>query len=178
MNLGLLLRVVRDQLRRRFHWQADQCRVTPDGSPLEGSGSMFVGIVDGGIQGSRVDGYFHEEVFQVDVAVWRRTDGWPDDRLENTLLDEDRHVTNVALPSELERQIKRFLHFNYGVMNCVNQQVSQCAGVQGGLIHPLIYQGSDATKLFHSKSSGQAWAGRLLHFGGAVQVDPISQDEN
>lgn len=180
MELGTVLKVVRDQLRLKFSWKKAHCRVVPNGEPLERSPEFFVGLCDGGIEGGIEDGYFEYEKFRIEVWVWRRLGQYSKDRHGNAMLDEDPHLANIQLPSGLERRVKKFIHMNYALMNAINTEFGTGTSDAGsGLQHPFVYQGSSRTQVQNANDGGTSvasFAGRQLRFSGGLHVDPIDED--
>lgn len=183
MDTGTILRVVRDELRQKYGWSKNHCRVTEQGEPLQQSPEFFVGIIDGGIEGSPADGYYLEETYRLHVWVWRRITQHPKDRKANVLLDEEPHLGNVRLPSDLERQVKKFIHHNHRLRQAINDAFGAGTEEHGsGLSTPFIYQGSTTTQVLPVVDGvgGQVptYAGRMLRFGGAMHIDPICDGDH
>ena len=178
MQIGIILQTVRDQLRGRFHWAGDQCRVTAMGLPPARAGEFFIGIFDGGTAAAKEEGYFLAETFQLEIAVWRRIGSYASDRQGTVLLEDDPHLGNVCLPSQLASRVQRFVHRNYRLMQAINAAHGSPAEASGsGLQSPFVFQGSRPSQV-HTPSGGSAsFAGRVLQFGGALHIDPISEND-
>lgn len=173
---GIILRCVRDELRKKYGWSKEHCRVMPRGVPLEQGPEFFVGVTDAGIEGSPVDGFYLAETFRLEVWVWRRSSQYPTDRHQSLMLDKDPHLGQIWLPSGLERAVKQFVHMNYDLMTAINDAAGTGTTTGGsGLQHPFVYQGSSATtpQSVNDGGGGQVYFGRQIRFGGALHIDPV-----
>ncbi|GAA4441994.1 hypothetical protein [Bremerella cremea] len=178
MHTAAILKTVCLQLRQRWGWTADQCRVTLDARPIARCGEFFVAIADAGTEAAESTGHFVAERFQLEVGVWRRVAAFPADRAANLLLEDDPHAAPVCLPHALERQVKQTIHRSYTLLNAINQAAGCGTEATGsGLQSPFVYRGSRRTQVLEAKPGGAAFVGRLIQFGEALHIDPISENE-
>lgn len=178
MAMGTILRVVRDELRRLNNWPNEACRVAFRGEPLDNTPTeFFVGIDEVGTTSGPQHTYDLEETYRLEIWAWRKLPQYPHDRREAVLVDEDIYLGHVELPHDLERKILQAVHFQYPLMNKINEAMGVPTPENGsGLIAPLVYEGRSRTQTKVVSDGGQtaeAWAGRGLRFGGATRIQSI-----
>lgn len=181
MEMGTVLRVIRDDLQNRYQWSKNHCRVVEQGEPLDNSPEFFVGITDGGTDGSPQDGFRLQELYRVNIWVWRRLGQYPQDRQGNAMIDADPHLGNIAMTSQLEREVKKRIHMSYALIEKINAACDAMTGEQTSkIVHPFVYQGSSVTQTKTVDDGGPsvAFTGRQLRFGGAMNIETICPEDH
>ncbi len=172
MSMGIILQVVRDHLQTEMSLDAGECGIQPGGLPPDGAGELYVAVDELGIR-SASRNQLHE-IYEIEVAIWRRSSNYPTDRQGDVVLRDDPQLAGILTLDDLERDVISKLHANHtDIMAVANSAIG--AGSPGGgdvFQQPLYFAGrgrSESLRPGGSKSP-VAWIGRRLKFTGMTRV--------
>lgn len=183
MSLGMVLHGVRDYLRQQNGWTVQNCGVQKDAVPPATAGQFYVSIDDTGVDGTAADNDHLSEQFNLEIGVWRRSGGKPDDRLGQLKLPEDIYLHNVLSLTDLERRVlvsqdnAGGLHQNWAVRSYINTLFGLPSFAAGpeftGVLSFRGFSRLESIVLAGTNAQNPAFYGRRLRFHGLQRVQII-----
>lgn len=178
----MVLHGVRDYLRQQYAWTAKECGVQRDAIPPGTAGNYYIAIDDTGVDGTAADNDHLRESFNLEIGVWRRSGGKPDDRLGHLKLPDDIYLANVLSLTDLERRVlvsknnTGGLHQNWSLWTYINSLFGLPSDTDGpGFTGALSFRGfSRLEGVALADTAGvPAFYGRRLRFSGLERTQII-----
>ena len=175
MSMGVVLKQVRDHLRNSMSLGVDQCGIAPGGSPPETAAEFYIAIDESQVRSTARDHL--NEVYEIEIAVWRRPGQFPADQQGDLTLADDPYLAGILTLDDLERAVIRNIHANYADVTAAANTAIGAPSEQAGDVFQLAmyYAGRAGTEVIkHETGRDAAWFGRRLKFAGMNRVQSLS----
>jgi len=173
--MGVVLKQVRDHLRTSMSLDVDQCDIRADGSPPGSAAEFYVAIDEFGVKSTARDHL--SEVYEIEIAVWRRSGQYPADRRGDLTLPDDPYLAGILTLDDLERAVIKQIHANYtDITAAANTAIGAPSEGNGDVFQlALYYAGRGATEVLQHEENkdDSAWFGRRLKFAGMNRVQAV-----
>jgi len=175
MSMGVILKIVRDSLQTALSLDKDACGVQSGGRPPNSAGELYLAVDELGVQ-STARAHLRE-VYELEIALWRRGGQYADDRHGDVLLADDPYLAGVRTLDALERDVIRHVHGNYSdITAAANAEIGAGGGEAGDIFQlALYYVGRGRTETIPRPAADRTidWIGRRLKFLGMTRVQAL-----
>lgn len=186
--MSVVLQATVQHLRSVLSWEKEQCDVQPNSMPPPSAGQWYVAVDDAGVdQRTAANGdLILEEIYTVEIAIWRRPNQLPEDRRKELLKLHSRYLLACETIESLERKVLWGMLGTTAGQLANRQKWRALANTLGGfptaaggdeIRMPLLYQGRSRNETMsipgRSEGSSDEWFGRRLRFKGGDRIQQL-----
>lgn len=171
MSMAMALQGTRDYLRTTNTWDYKTCGIQFESKPPNIAGQWYVALDDAGVDTGPDNTDALTENFSIDVGIWRRPGGLPNDRQGELQKVDDIYLANIQSLHDLERLVISQLHNNWTMISTINTQFSLDNTTLMPFNMPWIYRGrSKMEGVTLADGTARAFLGRRLRFRGMRRI--------